>query len=253
MDVVLLGQDHAQYGDVHTAAAGDLSAAALSVGADPLSPSLEFKGERATPNEDALCVVDTGDRVVLSVADAHFGSESSHELIARLHSYLVEQIPPDLDSLRELVMSLGSGEPPMTPSESTLLVAVVDRSSGSGYALSFGDSTLATVSVEGEYRQRNCKDDRYVTAGLGSERDDGAAAVFRVAHGDLVLAFTDGIDECHYRRPATSVQPHHIVASVAEGQRQPSNVVGILARQALGGVDGNPGGQDNIAVIAAIA
>jgi hypothetical protein len=74
----------------------------------------------------------------------------------------------------------------------------------------------------------------------------------QVGAGDMVLAFTDGIDECHYRRPATSMLPHHIVASVAEGQRRPPEVVAILARQALGGVDGNLGGQDNIAVLAAI-
>ena len=81
---------------------------------------------------------------------------------------------------------------------------------------------------------------------------DGTGARLRLAPGDFVRGFTDGIGECRYRKPATSVQPHHIVASVAEVQRRPSHVVTILARQALGGVGANLGGQANIAVIAAI-
>ena len=66
----------------------------------------------------------------------------------------------------------------------------------------------------------------------------------------LVAGFTDGIDECHYRSPETSVGYHHIAALAADVDYDPLRLVTELTQLALTGVDGNPGGQDNIAVIA---
>ena len=59
----------------------------------------------------------------------------------------------------------------------------------------------------------------------------------------------DGIDQCHYRQPETSVTPRHLRSLLAETGPEPSRYAQALVELALRGVDGNPGGQDNIALV----
>jgi hypothetical protein len=92
-----------------------------------------------------------------------------------------------------------------------------------------------------------------VTAADRSSLLHGSAFKFSAEPGDLLLAYTDGIDECHYRSPRTSVRPGHVSALAAGVGNDPLATVDGLCRLALGGVDGNPGGEDNIAIIAASA
>ena len=77
--------------------------------------------------------------------------------------------------------------------------------------------------------------------------------MFRADAGDLLLAFTDGVDQCHYRSPVTSIQPGHIAAVARAASFDPLAVVQDLTALALSGVDGNPGGEDNIAIVASLA
>ena len=97
-DCLLLGRDHDECGIATTVAVGDRAAASISVGGDPRSPSLQFKGSRYVPNEDALCIVDSGDRVVMAVADAHFGHEASHAMIDWLHASFTKTMPANAHS-----------------------------------------------------------------------------------------------------------------------------------------------------------
>jgi hypothetical protein len=76
---------------------------------------------------------------------------------------------------------------------------------------------------------------------------------FTASPGDLLLAYTDGIDECHYRRPETSVTPQIMAELRRETGGEPEAYVRRLVELALSGVDGHPGGQDNLAVVAAPA
>ena len=204
------------------------------------------------PNEDALCIVDHGDWVVMAVADAHFGHEASHALIEWLHGWLIRELPTTGLALAAGLEELGREPDPATGSESTFLVALFDRQTATGSVVNFGDSTLAVVTAAGEYRQLNVKDDRYVACGGAWPVDSASIVDFTAASGDTLLMFTDGVDECHYRRPATSVRPHHIVEAVRQAGADPIAVSDEIVRLALTGVGGHPGGQDNCAVIVAL-
>ena len=79
-----LGCDHTEYESYALGRLSPRTVWAISVGADRTSPSLAAKGDPDFPNEDALLAVEQGDRVALVVADAHFGRESSHDLLREL-------------------------------------------------------------------------------------------------------------------------------------------------------------------------
>jgi len=58
------------------------------------------------------------------------------------------------------------------------------------------------------------------------------------------------VDECHYRSPETSVRSGHRRMLHGQVGSDPAPYVRALLGLALEGVDGNPGGQDNVAVAA---
>ncbi len=242
----LLGHDHQVYGSVAAHSITERVAAAMSIGADSDSPSLVFKDDPDTLNEDALCVVTDGARTGIAVADAHFGPESSHRLIERLHERWVDGLPASSDELLLLLAAIG--EPAMTGSETALLAAVHDGDSGVGFGWSIGDASLVIVGAGHDATPRNPRNHSYVSA----SGDDAVpiAFSFKTQPGDMVLAFTDGVDECHYRHPETSLRPHHITEIVQASGNDPRRVVADLTQRALDGVDGHPGGQDNIAIVA---
>ncbi len=250
--LTLLGRDYGQYGSYAATSVGK-GAVAISVGADPSSPSLQFKDDRSAPNEDALCIIEAGDWAGYAVADAHFGPEASHLLIERLDALWASVRPESLEHLRQMVGHLRNGEPAQTESESTLLAVVYDRTQQRGYGISYGDSSFVTVSAYGAITTHNHRDARYVRTTDRSLLGPASAFRFDAAEGTTMLAFTDGIDECHYRKPSTSVRPHHIVDIVTSHGPEPRAIVDALTHRALVGVDGNPGGQDNIALIVATA
>ena len=247
--ILLLGQDHATWGDftLERSASG-LSTCAISVGADPRSPSMSSKADRTLPNEDALFCLEDGPLVLLAVADAHFGIEASHTLMQQIASSTIE-VPQAFDALAELVGGLPAlqtaGE-----SSSTLLVAILDREQGTGFGLSFGDSSLVAVSSEGA-RHLNVRRPHYIHLRGPGPIDPGDAHAFNffVQPGSLLLAFTDGINECHYRTPGTSIGTQHLEDLFARTGPQPERFARELIQLALAGVDGNPGGEDNIALI----
>ncbi len=253
---LVLGRDHVRYGEVASFALGARLGCAISVGADPESPSLEFKGDPENlPNEDAVLVASEGARVLLAVADGHHGTEASHGLLAALQASLHDAgVPADLDALFDRVSSLPL---PIATSDAdpgpgaALSVLVADAAAGLGAFTTLGDTSLVRVH-QGREQALGRKTRRYASlADPESLRPSRAVAgTFPVEEGDLLLAFTDGLDECHYGRPRTSVQARHR-ASLLTAAPTPAALADALAHLALAGVDGHPGGQDNVAVAVA--
>jgi len=251
--LLLLGEDYGEYGAIASTIVGSRAAAAISVGSDPDSPSQQFKYDPNTSNEDALCVMEAGSWAGYAVADAHYGPESSHMLISRLHTIWSKIQPTDVNHLGQMIEFLRNGDLPTTESETTLLVVVYDRATREGYGISFGDSSFVIVGPGHSAEPINRRDGRYVTAAERSSLLHGSAFRFQANHGDLLLTYTDGVDECHYRQPKTSIRPAHVTAVATGAGLDPLATVDGLTRLALTGVDGNPGGQDNVAIIAAEA
>lgn len=249
----LLGREYDEYGVVSSVKVGAMTAAAMSVGSDTRTPSNRFKTDKAVRNEDALCVIVEEELSLFGVADAHYGPESSHTLISRIHQATSGgRVPASLADLTHVLDSLQDGPPPATNSETTLLVVVYDRKNHQGFGISFGDSSFVIAGPDRLAEPLNHRNNRFVSANPDQLPLEGAAFNYLAKPGDTLLTFTDGIDECHYRSPETSVRPNHISEIVASNSDILATVTD-LTELALAGVDGHPGGQDNIAVIAARA
>lgn len=251
--LLLLGKNYGTYSAISSTAVGSEAAAGTSVGADPDSPSHQFKHDDTVNNEDALCMIAAPDWIGMAVADAHYGPESSHMLMERLHDIWAKVRPKNVDHLAEMIEFLRQGDPAETESETTLLVTVFDRESREGFGLSWGDSSFAIVGSERSPWRINAHDNRFVATNRRGTLRNGGPFDFTAEPGELLLMFTDGINECHYRNPATSVQEYHIHEAVRSAQFEPLDVVNRVISTALGGVDGYPGGQDNIVMAAARA
>jgi serine/threonine protein phosphatase PrpC len=253
--VLKLGCDHAEYGRYAFGRLSGRTLWAIGVGASPDSPSLRAKGDPRHPNEDGLLAVEEGDRVLLAVADAHFGREASHDLLRDLAGKL-PPVPSSPDELAGLVRSLARWDAaPDYASETTLLIAVYDRAVREGFGVSIGDSTFAIVGEAGHRQPIGAPGAYYASparpGSLNLEVSDTFA--FTGNPGDLLLAYTDGIDECHYGEPETSVTPQIMAELWRETGNELEAYVRRLVELALSGVDGHPGGQDNLAVVAAPA
>ena len=251
--ILLLGEDFGEYGTISSTRVGSNAAAAISVGTATDSPSQQWKFDSNVMNEDSLCVIEAGTWSAYAVADAHYGPEASHMLVSRLDQIWSKIRPNNLEHLAQMLEFLRQGDPARTESETTLLAVVYDRVERTGFGISFGDSSFVLAGPGHDATPVNGRDHRYVTARNASSLRRGNAFRFETNPGDMMLAFTDGIDECHYRSAATSVQPHHIASIASQAEGDPLHVVKELSTLALKGVDGNPGGEDNIALICAQA
>jgi hypothetical protein len=255
--VLLLGEAHPRHGRVaHRVLGGGRASAALSAGRSPTPASQAAKFD---PNEDAVLVMDAEDACLLAVADGHYGRRASHGLLEGLARVLT----PHVATLHELIERLETpGEEaagPAGPSASTLSVAVYHRRARRGFGISFGDSSVVLLGAEGA-RFLAEKRARYMTPARlpRRARRDGAPFEFEVPEGDagggggLLVAFTDGVDECCYGRPERSIGASHLAALFERVGPVPSSFVRDLAQLALDGVDGHPGGEDNLAIAATV-
>lgn len=248
--LLLLGEDFPTFGELHvqTLAGGDV-AGAISAGVDPHSPARENKGSPDFPNEDGLFALSRGTRGLLAVADAHFGHRASHDLLRAIARW-EDEIPEDLQTLAAAL----EGLPPRDDedaSESTLLVAVHDRATGAGFGYSFGDSALAVVGPE-RAEILTSPEPFYVAqrAELLPRVQRAQRLEFRAEPGEVILVFTDGIHECHYTHPETSLGVRQLRRCFDVCGDDPRCLAERIARLAMRGVSGNPGGQDNLALVA---
>jgi hypothetical protein len=224
-------------------------AAAISVGLDPTVPSMRSKGDLRRPNEDALVVLEDGPRTLVAVADAHWGLESSHDLVLGVRDRTT-RIPDRLSDLQELFRGLCVDEPPATRSRSAVALAVIDLEALRGFGLSAGDVSVVTVD-DTAVRRHTVPSPVYVAPRDPRTMDPALARPFQfdLSLAQRVLVFSDGIDECHYRSPSTSIGSHHIHELFLRVGPDPETFTAALAHLALEGVDGNPGGEDNLALV----
>ena len=250
--LLLLGQDYPLFGSYHVAGLTPKLIGAISAGADKSSPSMANKGDEDEPNEDAVLIVSDGSNCLLAVADGHFGCGASHTILDAL-SDACESIPRKMGELRLLLSGL-AGLRWGDPSGSTLIAAVLNQETRSCFGVSWGDSLLMTVGPSG-CRVRSASDDRYIRR--GSEFLAEEAFEFRLDEGDVVTVCTDGIFECHYGSPLTSLRPQMLQEiwkkSCRSDEPDLKELASAMVIAALQGVNGFPGGQDNIGLILATA
>ena len=242
-----LGQNEIRYGQYLCEEVDPGVVGLLSVGSDPASPSAQFKGNLEFPNEDAFLILADESTLLMAVADSHFGHTASHEVLRRL-AQRCARIPRSRGEVA--LMLLGITEPPWdNPSATTLLVAILDRRKREGFCYHWGDSSLIIVS-EGGVRPVSRPSDVFVHAGFPPNVEN-ALSSFALGEKEVLVAFTDGINECHYRCPETSVTPPHLLQVFRSSPDDPKQFACSLMGLALAGVEGNPGGQDNIALVVA--
>lgn len=241
--LLLLGQDVDRLGEfLLREVAGCWGA--LSVGSDPASPSLIHKGDKTRPNEDALLIRKEGERWLLAVADGHHGQQTSHSLLRCL--YDLPKLPRRLGQLSLALAALEMA--PDNGSGSTLLVAVLNELTGDCWGISYGDSSVMTASSQ-VVTLRNIHNQSYLRGPGALAVDLGQPFEFRLAPGEKLLLFTDGVNECCYRSPERSVGEAHLQRLVNSSTGTESLARGLM-EMSLAGVDGNAGGQDNVAIVA---
>ncbi len=247
---LLLGSDHEKYGEYEIRVVAEELACGISVGADARSPSRSSKGH---PNEDGVLAVATERHFAVAVADAHFGRESSHDLLKALQKAFshVPETPDQLDDIFRDFAGRRAGR--RKSSETTLAIAVYDRLFRQGFGISWGDSSIALAPPDEYPRVINERSGSFVS--LAVPRSLSLATVRRFTFvgnpGDLLLAYTDGVNECDYRGPDTSITTHVMRELLADCGQDPKLFLERVIPLALKGVGGNPGGQDNIAIAAA--
>lgn len=250
---LLLGRQHAELGaGVVEVLAEGASAIAISAGADPRVAARKAAGQ---VNEDAALLQDDGQRAFFGVADGHYGDGASHTLIERIALRWADW-PATAARWQAFLLSLCDPLPDLPVAcASTLLLAELDRPRAQLRAVSCGDSSLWLLAPGREPQKLTEPNKTYVSPG----RPASFAAwtpqpIFaRVAPGSLVLAFTDGVNECCYGRPEQSIQTEHLAALYSRHASDAGGYASALLRRALRGVAPHPGGQDNIALVAAAA
>ena len=241
--LILLGKDESRYGQ-YTSKTLQSCHAYLSVGSDRNSPSLGFKGDKSRPNEDGLLVRVEGARFLLALADGHFGNEASHALLERLYWHSFPESP------MELALALEQIQSPELPARAgtTFLACVVDIEGNRGFGFSTGDSTLGLIEG-GVFRSLTEANSKFFYFAKPLAVSEWQSFEFSLLELDALLLYSDGVNECHYRHPETSLQPSQVSALWELFGEQPEQFGAKLMEAALIGLLGQPGGQDNIALI----
>lgn len=255
--LVLFGRQHGVPERIHAAPAHDAgrrSAAALCAGT---YRAIQRKGGNDTPNEDALLLVDDGRHALHALCDGHYGTAASHGWIERIEAALAAA--PDCAALvDDLAWAQGTWdatEPAEPPSAkrpgTTLVIALLDRARGQVRGVSVGDSGAFLLRSNGEVKRLDDPQERYLRAPrtAGFEAAEVRPFEARVAAGDGLLTCSDGVFECHYDRPATSIQAGDLARLWLAGSLDAEGLARGITEAALAGVRGNPGGEDNIGVL----
>jgi len=246
---LLLGRDHEEYGSASFLAVSANTVAAISAGSDV--EFLKQSPAKYDVNEDALLAFENDRHTVLCVADAHFGGKSAALLVTALAEALVP-VPQNPAELNDILREFASRRPEGTEeSATTLLVCIHDRMFKQTFGVSFGDSSLVHVNAAGKAVLVNEKAPDFVALTNPASLHPDRAHTFAVSpkSGDLLIVYTDGIDECCYRDPDRSITLEILAETVRASGGEPVDVTEALTRLALAGVAGHPGGQDNLALI----
>ncbi len=252
--VTLLGQDHSSVGRYTMRSVGDerRTVCSISVGGPR---ALARKAGAPVPNEDGLFAADFGTSALHVIADGHRGHFASHETIERVASAVTG--PADLTApLRSLKWFAAPGpeQDPECASATTLSLCAIDRERGEVEGWSTGDSAVFHLSAERGIQRLDAPDKQYVSPGRGVGPELAATKRFRslVRPGDVILSCSDGVFECHYGSPKTSLTSADLEALFIRFGADLDAFVEAISHDALMGVRGHPGGEDNIAIVASL-
>ena len=161
--VLLLGQRHPEFGTFTAHRAGSRTAVVISAGAGGETPALRAKGDPTIPNEDALLAVDDGERVLLAVADGHWGHEASHDVVQWLAD-AIDGVPANAVELHGVLRRM-SERPPESAyrARTSLVIAAFDRARGQGVGASYGDSSFAIAAPGGPVVTCNARGRTYIS------------------------------------------------------------------------------------------
>jgi len=249
----MLGKDFTAHGDIGFCALSEYISCAMSIGAEQTVSSLTYDAFCKHSNEDALLAAVHDDTILLAVADAHFGDWASHQLIAGLaeQSHNIS----DLASIYKVLDNLHEMYSDSTiTSETTLIVVSFNKKTRFCEGVSIGDSTAMIIN-SAQAKRINMKSHNYASPNYSANMYEAISDEFSFQlsdHNCLVL-FTDGVDECHYGHPETSVGDEDILTVYKKYSNDSMKFTSQLTQLALTGVNNNPGGQDNIAIVSLIA
>lgn len=250
--VLLLGRDHPGVDRFAMRSVGNQGRTVCSISLGGLE-AVARKGGASVPNEDGLFAADFGPSAFHAIADGHRGHFASHEVIervARMVSGEVDLTAPlrSLDWLEAPILK----QSPENASATTLSLCAIDRERGAVEGWSAGDSAVFHLSPERGIQRLDSPDDDYVSPGRGAVPKRSATQRFAAAvrPGDLILSCSDGVFECHYGSPETSLGPADLESLFIRFCGDVDAYVEAVSHSALMGVRGHPGGQDNIAIIA---
>ena len=248
----MLGKNYNTYGEISLCNIKDDISCAICIGGDKNSPSLTFKGDVKTANEDAVFAALHEDLAILAVADSHFGHWASDTIMTYLAEHMhdmhnLESFSNQPEDLFKIMFEQYSDDKEF--SETTLIFVTININTGAGTGLSFGDSSAMIVNHL-NHKRVNTKNHIYISPNTAPDMFKSMANefYFTLAPGDVILLFTDGIDECHYGYPETSITDQHIHNLFLANNSGIQSFTSSLASLALQGVNGNPGGQDNLAI-----
>lgn len=254
--VLLLGQDHLAADRYAMCSVGDDWKTVCSISLGGLD-AIPRKGGTQVPNEDCLFAADFGTTAFHAVADGHKGHRASHSLIERVadlvdspgavtapfrtNDWIYEDIPEDPPEEGDI-------------SRTTAALCAIDRERLTAQGWSVGDSAVFHLSLAHGIRRLNESNTVYVSPFQAEPLGAGSVTRFQVdvRPGDAILTCTDGVFECHYGSPATSLLPDDLESLFIRYSADIDAYVAAISHDSLMGVRGNPGGQDNIALIATI-
>lgn len=213
------------------------------------------KGGTSVPNEDALFAADFGPIALHAVADGHRGHFASHEAIERVAELITEPsaLAKALHSLDWLTSPTPEPDPEDT-SATTLSLCVIDRANGKLEGWSAGDSAVFHLNLTKGVRRLDTPDTAYLSPRDETPPTNAAPHRFEatVRPGDVILSCSDGVFECHYGSPETSLTLADLESLFIRFSGDVDAYVEAISHDALMGVRGNPGGQDNIAIVASV-
>jgi len=249
----MLGKDFATHGDIGYCALSENITCAMSIGTEQTVSSLSYDAFCKHSNEDALVAALHDDSILLAVADAHFGDWASDTLITglseRSHNISdISSIYKILDNLHELYSDSTKA------SETTLIAVSINRKTRFCEGISIGDSTAMIINNE-HVKRINLKSHNYASPNYSANMYEAISDefFFQLSDNDCLVLFTDGVDECHYGHPETSIGDEDILAVYKKFSDDSMKFTSQLTKLALSGVNNYPGGQDNIAIISLFA
>ncbi len=206
------------------------------------------RGHVKPENEDALLVRFRDDTWLALVADGHLGHAASHEL-TEAFARAPAGITGSPMALGHFIEETLHGATPQPEAGTTLTVCALDMRRRELFGYSWGDSTAAILRSGKRPRVLTNKNGNFIRLDESIPPPRPQTFSCRIPFESTLLLYTDGVDECHYRHPGSSIRIHHIQNIYERARASSSSMAEQLLDAALDGLSGMPGGEDNIAIL----